>query len=294
MLARHLLAAQVARSAARAVEGSAAVRALAAPAPRALPVRRESQLLVRSLLSTAAANESAPAKGVVNTDRVRADGGTRRFFKGVTVEEGAHGEAPSYLVKLDGRSIRTPKKHTLALPTRALAMAIAMEWESQTERVRPVSMPLMSLAATTVDHVAYERERMVMNMIRFLGTDATCVRATGPAELFGVPLSVSHGLFADDHPAELVERVARHLRSLDDWNLAGLEALTAGAKSLVVALAVRAGALGIPEAVAAARVDEEHQLADWGLVEGNHDVDRVDMASRLASAALFLRLLRPL
>jgi chaperone required for assembly of F1-ATPase len=94
-----------------------------------------------------------------------------------------------FQVTLDGRGVRTPALLPLVVPTRALALAIAGEWEQQVcdtprlldcprgyhclhalqvnlnhqgangdgatqdARVRPFTMPLMSLAATAIDQV---------------------------------------------------------------------------------------------------------------------------------------------
>lgn len=39
------------------------------------------------------------------------------------------------------------------------------------------------------------------------------------------------------------------------------------------------------------RVEEEFQINNWGLVEGGHDVDRVNCAVNLSSASFFVWLL---
>src|ERR1700680_658192 len=55
----------------------------------------------------------------------------RRFYKSVTVEaaDAAH------RVLLDGKTVHTPAKAMFAVPTRALAEALAAEWEAQREHV---------------------------------------------------------------------------------------------------------------------------------------------------------------
>lgn len=50
--------------------------------------------------------------------------------------------------------VKTPAKKVLVAPTRALASAIAAEWEFQDDRlVRPFTMPLMALTSTAIDMV---------------------------------------------------------------------------------------------------------------------------------------------
>src|SRR5512145_3037151 len=76
----------------------------------------------------------------------------RRFYQHATVGEGSH----DYPVLLDGRAVRTPARNTLAAPSRALAEAIAAEWQAQKDHVDPARMPLTRLANTIIDGVASE------------------------------------------------------------------------------------------------------------------------------------------
>lgn len=46
------------------------------------------------------------------------------------------------------------------------------------------------------------------------------------------------------------------------------------------------------QAMAAARAEEDHQIEQWGLVEGGHDVDIADLRVRVSAPSLFVRLLR--
>jgi ATP synthase mitochondrial F1 complex assembly factor 2 len=50
------------------------------------------------------------------------------------------------------------------------------------------------------------------------------------------------------------------------------------------------GRLSVAETLAAARLEEELQIQQWGLVEGGHDIDIADAAARVSAAALFSRL----
>ncbi len=59
-----------------------------------------------------------------------------------------------YGIALDGRMVKTPARKVLVAPTRALATAIAAEWEFQDAKlVRPFTMPLMALTSTAIDMV---------------------------------------------------------------------------------------------------------------------------------------------
>ena len=73
----------------------------------------------------------------------------RRFYKLATAldVEGGHG------VALDDRRLRTPKGAVFIAPTRALAEAIASEWDAQGEHIIPSSMPLTQLAFAQLQFV---------------------------------------------------------------------------------------------------------------------------------------------
>ena len=80
-----------------------------------------------------------------------------------------------YQVMLDHRVLRTPARHPLILPSRALALALAAEWEWQLRRIQPFTMPLMSLAATALDEPK-PRHEVVATMLQYLPTDSVVCR----------------------------------------------------------------------------------------------------------------------
>ena len=85
----------------------------------------------------------------------------KRFYK----ETGIAEETKGFVVTLDGRQLRSPARNALILPTKALALAVAAEWDAQTDLIEPIAMPLMSLAATAVDQVAKERNFQCRNQV---------------------------------------------------------------------------------------------------------------------------------
>lgn len=62
-------------------------------------------------------------------------------------------------------------------------------------------------------------------------------------------------------------------------------------KSLVIAAALMHGRLSVADAVAAARLEEDFQLEDWGMVEAGHDLDIADTRTRIGAPAVFAQLL---
>jgi chaperone required for assembly of F1-ATPase len=77
----------------------------------------------------------------------------KRFWKDVTVEP----EDGGFAIRLDGRPVKTPARAPLAVPTEALAQAVADEWRAVGERIDPRAMPLTGLANAAIDRVAPDR-----------------------------------------------------------------------------------------------------------------------------------------
>ena len=71
----------------------------------------------------------------------------KRFWKDVALD--ADGG-----VQLDGRPVRTPGRAPLALPTPALAEAVAGEWRAVGETLDPRAMLLTGLANAAIDRIA--------------------------------------------------------------------------------------------------------------------------------------------
>lgn len=74
-------------------------------------------------------------------------------------------------VTLDGRGVSTPMGNKLAVPSEKLAHMIAAEWDAQDKHLRPVNMPLMTLACTALDQVAHHPNVYREQSLRFLPTD---------------------------------------------------------------------------------------------------------------------------
>ena len=100
----------------------------------------------------------------------------KRFYKSVTVTE-------QLGIALDGRSVKTPLKAPLVLPTRALAEAVAAEWDAQIEVINPHAMPLTKLANTAIDRAIAEKSKITAEILEFAGSDMVCYRAESPAGL---------------------------------------------------------------------------------------------------------------
>ncbi|KAB5521009.1 hypothetical protein DKX38_025328 [Salix brachista] len=100
----------------------------------------------------------------------------KRFYKQVTTREADDGNG--WTVMLDYRTLKTPSKRPLKLPTIALAKAIAAEWDyQQTDGIRPFTMPLMKLACTALDRVPLTRPKIIEHLMRKFSQDLVFCRA---------------------------------------------------------------------------------------------------------------------
>ncbi len=185
-------------------------------------------------------------------------------------------------VLLDGRPVRTPGRNLLRVPTEELAEAIAAEWNAQGEKVDPRSMPLTGLANAASDRVAPDPAAFARSLAEYGESDLLCYRAEGPASLigrqeeywdpllawartrFGVEIETTAGIMHRRQPAATVERLGRAVAARGPFQLAGLAPLVTISGSLIVALALAEGAIGLEPAWDSAMLDEAWQAEQWG------------------------------
>ncbi len=204
----------------------------------------------------------------------------KRFYKEVGVTELPEG----FGVTLDGKTIKTPGRANIAVPTRALAEGIADEWLAQDMEIKPQTMPLMQLAATVIDHLAVNREMIEATVVRFCETDMVCYRADArePTELlalqkalwdpllawlhdrYGVTLLTTSGVLPITQPREAVDTLAAIVAGMDIWRLGAFQAAAASAGSFVIALALVEGRIDADQAFAAAELDAGFEIDRWG------------------------------
>jgi ATP synthase F1 complex assembly factor 2 len=94
------------------------------------------------------------------------------------------------------------------------------------------------------------------------------------------------------HPPDLLKQANDWTHSLDAWHLVSFASICSQSKSFLVAWGMmEAGSpmRDLQKAFEASRVEEEFQIANWGLVEGGHDYDRLNCSIQLYSAQLFFK-----
>jgi chaperone required for assembly of F1-ATPase len=217
--------------------------------------------------------------------------------------------AKGHGVALDGRLVKTPGRRDLVVPSPALAVAIAAEWEAQHGEIRREAMPLTRLAGVTIDREAAQREAVVRQVADYAGTDLVCYRAAHPpalaarqqavwqplldwaAERYAAPLTVTSGVIPSSQPAASVAAFTAAVAAHEDFALTALHAATAACGSLVIALALLEGRLDPADAFAASQLDESYQIEAWG--EDKEQAERrAALRAEIAAAARFVALLR--
>ena len=213
--------------------------------------------------------------------------GIKRFYEKVKVDDSTVAETGSFQVLLDGRPIRSPAQSSLRLPTHDLAMAVAVEWDSVGELIEPSLMPMMTAVSTVTDHLPKNRELYYMELLKYLDTDTVSIRAPpSEEELHGLqaekwdPIIQWMGDTLDchmettcilgkkpAHHASARDVAEAHLQELNDFELQALFTFTTVVKSLSIGLALLHGQLSIHDGISAARLEEEYQIEQWGLVE---------------------------
>ena len=186
-----------------------------------------------------------------------------------------------YAITLDGRIMKTPMGLPLSVPSISLALAIASEWDDQTESIKPAQMPLMTLVCTTIDQLTIPaiREATIDKILSYLKNDTTCYWADPSEDRVlhrrqskyweklhdwiandkelglgmkpAVAIGAGEGLIMSrmrksktaglPHQEELMANARKFLDSCDAWTLAAMQNVTMEAKSFLVGMGVVRG-----------------------------------------------------
>ena len=229
----------------------------------------------------------------------------KRFYKTVTVTE----EGTGLVVRLDDRVVKSPAGASAMLPSRALADAVAAEWESQGDEIDAASMPLFSLAVTVLDRVTPQRAAIIDELVAYGGNDLLCYQDADDADLgarqaqdwtpwidwarasLGADLVVAAGVMPVSQPATSLAALGRAVATHDDWELGMLYRATTLGGSLVLGLAMLREEIDSAALFKAAFLDELWQAEKWGS-DWEAEDRRAGIRGELEQAHRFLGLLR--
>ena len=205
----------------------------------------------------------------------------KRFWKqaGAVEVDGGHS------VQLDGRPVRTPAKAALVLPTRAMAEAIAAEWDAQDGEVDPMAMPFTRSANAAIDKVRVQRREVADMLAAYGDSDLLCYRAEAPAALaerqaefwdpaldwaaaeFGPRLEARTGVVHRAQNPDALNGLAQPVHEMTEFQLAAFHDLVSLSGSLVLGFAAVHEERPIEAVWTLSRLDEEWQEEQWGVDE---------------------------
>lgn len=206
-------------------------------------------------------------------------GTPKRFYKEVSIAPVPGG---GWQVLLDGRSVKTPGRELLRLPSATLAKALAAEWAGQGAEIDLAGMYLTRLANVAIDRTPEAREDMADELARYCETDLLCHIAEDPYELvlleearwspvrdwageaLGVHLVTTEGIIAEPQPDASLEAARQYALGLDDFRLTGLLYACHLYGSALLAMATVEGQISALAAFNLSRLDEDWQAERWG------------------------------
>ncbi|MEP2715552.1 ATP12 family protein [Pseudophaeobacter sp.] len=203
----------------------------------------------------------------------------KRFWKEATAVESGGG----FTVQLDGRGVKTPAKAPLTLPSRAMAEAIAAEWDAQVEGVNPESMPFTRSANAAIDKVANQHAEVADMLADYGDSDLLCYRADTPQELvarqaaqwdpaldwaeqtFGARLEPRQGLQHRSQESAALAVLRQAVHALNNFQLAAFHDLVSMSGSLVLGFATAQNWRTADDIWQISRLDETWQEEQWGV-----------------------------
>jgi chaperone required for assembly of F1-ATPase len=225
----------------------------------------------------------------------------KRFWTAATAEPCEGG----FTVRLDGRTVKTPAKATVVMPTRAMAEAAAREWDAQQGAVKPETMPVTRAVNSAIDKLVHQRDEVVDLLAAYGASDLLCYRATGPEGLIarqaagwdpllgwsaldlGATLVVTSGIVPVDQPAESLARLKAEVDGFDAFRLAAFHDFVAITGSLILGIALARGRLSGVEAFALSRIDESWQAEFWGVDEDAAALEAVKQRALLEAEQFY-------
>jgi chaperone required for assembly of F1-ATPase len=212
-----------------------------------------------------------------------------------------------FAVELDGRPMRLPGGPLLRLKQRALADAIAAEWQAAGDSFAVEDVPLTRLAGTAQERIVSDSVPTALAIAAYGETDLLCYRAERPDALvarqallwqpwldwahaaFGARLVVTTGLMPVAQPPDAIAALRDAVLALDAFVLAGLGVLVPALGSLVLGLAVASGQLAPDDAFRLSILDELFEEELWG-VDADAEKRRAFVARDVADVARFMAL----
>lgn len=205
----------------------------------------------------------------------------KRFWEKAEAIEAESG----FTVALDGRAVKTPAKAALIVPSRALAKAIAVEWDAQEGEINPNIMPVTRAANAAIDKVTHQHTEVADLIAAYGDADLTCYRADGPVELverqaqawdplldwthetFGVRLLPVSGVMHAPQNPQALKVLSDQVHAMDAFTLTAFHDLVGLSGSLVIGFAALKDHQSVKQLWQLSRIDDTWQAEQWGVDE---------------------------
>lgn len=214
----------------------------------------------------------------------KAKGIAKRFYKVVSFEQTDDG----FVVLLDGRRLKTPRKKKLIMPNAKTAQLVAAEWDAQGEDIVPATMPVTRLVNVSIELTPDNRPDLIAEARKYAGSDLLCYRSDETrlyleyqaqhwdpilewAAERGAVLTTTLGLAVIEQDAAALDKIADYAKALDDIYLTLFVHLISTFGSAVLAMAVMESQLTGQAAFELSRLDEIWQIKHWGQVDDAKD-----------------------
>ena len=230
----------------------------------------------------------------------------RRFYKKVEKVKDDDG----WIILLDGKSIKTPARQTLFLPTIALAENIVLEWEEQGLEIDPLTMPLTGYAYSAIDRSQPMKNQLIEQICAYAQSDVLCYRVDKPIDLAGrqeiewqpildwlsasrgIDLRVTSGINQVEQEPGVLELVKSNVSSFDQFQLTGLHAATISSGSIVLGLALIDKFIDFKKTQELSSLEELYQMEKWG-----RDIETIQrhdaLRQEIYNAGRFMELVKP-
>ena len=210
----------------------------------------------------------------------------KRFWKATEVASVDGG----FSVLLDGRTVKTPAKAALVVPTEGLANAVAQEFAAQDEFIDPNTMPFTRTCNSAIDKVRVQHAEVADLLADYGDSDLLCYRADSPGELvtrqaekwdplldwatqtLGARLEPRVGVMHSPQDAHAIALLREKVHALDAFQLAAFHDLVSMSGSLIIGFAAKSDAWPISELWDVSRLDELWQEEQWGVDEEAQDI----------------------
>lgn len=196
----------------------------------------------------------------------------KRFYKFVTLTDKTE---DGYGLLLDNKPVQTPARKTFFIKSYDIAQMVVKEWESQTENILPLTMPISQMAMTLTDRVIPFRDKLQSEILGYIDTDLIYYRTDDPEQYkliqeekwnpfvnwfqskFHLDLQVTYGLSPLIQSDKIHQTIKKYVTSINHEDFMALYITTLGTGSIIIGLGFIAKDFSIDQILEASFAEED-------------------------------------